>query len=107
MPFFEIETPCIAGLGLILLFGVVLQRGVAQNTWLLPLAFALAAIIRAWWYGTAWDAFCLFPVWSLLLLFLASELIERLCRRQGLQGTGVANYWITTFLLIVMKTTFV
>ncbi|MBW7900437.1 MAG: hypothetical protein H3C26_03110 [Rhodocyclaceae bacterium] len=105
LQFMSLELPCLAGLGLILLFGVILQRDMPEKTWLLPLGFAAAAITRGWWNGAAWSASCLFPVWALLLLFLASELIRRLGKREWGPGASISNYWVSTFLVIVMKTT--
>lgn len=98
MSFFEVELPCLAGLVLILLFGAISQRGVAKNTWLLPFGFTVATIIWGWWHGAAWNEYCLFPLWAVLLFFLGSELIRR-----WVGTASVAFYWVSTFLVIVMK----
>lgn len=98
MSFFEVEFPCLAGLGVILLFGVIVQRGISGNTWLIPLSFAIASIVWGWQHGAVWSEFCLFPLWAVLLFFLGSELIKRLV------GTpAAAFYWVCSFLIVVMK----
>lgn len=99
MSLFEVELPCLAGLGLILLFGVIAQRGTANNTWLLPLGFTVAALMWGWWHEATWSDYCLFPLWALLLFFLGSELIRR-----WIGTASVVFYWVSTFLVIVMKT---
>jgi len=97
MSFFEIELPCLVGLGVVLLFGVIVQRGVSENTWLIPLSFTIASIVWGWQHGAVWSEFCLFP-WEILILFLGAELIRRL-----VGDPAVAFYWVSSFLIIVMK----